>query len=51
MNTLSRVVGCKAITEDEIVTKVIEHNEKSGSKRKQIQCDSYGGGGGGVKDN
>ena len=41
-NTLSRVVGGKAITEDEIVTKIIEHKEKSGSKRKQIQSDSKG---------
>ena len=41
-NTLSRVVGGKVITEDLIVTEIIEHKEKSGSKRKQIQSDSKG---------
>ena len=41
-NTLSRVVGGKAIPEDEIVTKIIEHKEKSGSKRKQIRSYSKG---------
>ena len=41
-NSLSRVVGGKATTEDEIVTEIIEHKEKRGSKRKQIKSDSKG---------
>ena len=36
-NTLSKIVGGKAITDDHIVNKIVEHSEKSVSKGKQSE--------------